>query len=277
MLNSLSKRDIICLVAIIVFASVIRFWNLGSLPLVGDESYHFLSSSAIHEHGIPIMESGLVYTRGLPLLYMQAASTAIFGDNVMALRIPSAIIGVFTVFMTFMFFRIKIPSASLLIALMIAISPLTVYYSRNARMYELLLVSSLTLWTILEEWKRTNHIRYLIGTLLLIIFIIPVHGLSIIPLFGIVIPSILNPRLSLTTRIYLTVLQLVSFAAWFGYYKLLLRIIFPTPEHLLSSGKSSIYILPDSTLPLQIFNSSPVISSLILTLGLLLIRIVLLF
>jgi predicted membrane-bound mannosyltransferase len=54
-IDRICTRHIICLVAIIALAGTIRFWNLGKLPLLGDEAYHFLASSAIHEHGIRII------------------------------------------------------------------------------------------------------------------------------------------------------------------------------------------------------------------------------
>ena len=83
----------------------IGFWlrvkHLGDLGLVVDEGVEVLAVQGILKHGLPKFESGLVYSRALPFLYIQAASAKIFGLNEFSLRFPAVLFGLASILATF--------------------------------------------------------------------------------------------------------------------------------------------------------------------------------
>src|SRR2546428_3375179 len=84
---------------------VIGFWlrvrNLGDLGLVVDEANQALAVRGILNLGVPRVDSGLVYSRSVLFLYVQAGAAKLLGLNEFSLRLPSALFGVAAVLATF--------------------------------------------------------------------------------------------------------------------------------------------------------------------------------
>jgi Dolichyl-phosphate-mannose-protein mannosyltransferase len=76
----------------------VGFWlraqHLGDLGLLVDEGFQALAVQGILKHGVPKVDSGLMYTRSIPFLYTQALAAKLFGLNEFSLRLPSVLFGV---------------------------------------------------------------------------------------------------------------------------------------------------------------------------------------
>ncbi|KAF5423986.1 MAG: 4-amino-4-deoxy-L-arabinose transferase [Candidatus Methanocomedens sp.] len=125
------------LLGILLIGGFLRLWNLGKLSLWGDEGTVYIAAKNILLSGIPYLETGPFYSRDYPHLYITAASLAIIGKNEFALRLPSAIFGVFLIFIIY-FLTKKVlvnKQTALLAAGIIATHPWMVEYSRVSRSY----------------------------------------------------------------------------------------------------------------------------------------------
>src|SRR3989344_3496317 len=101
---------ILLLTIIIVIASVLRLWQLGQVPISPD-----LDEAALGYNAYSILQTGRdEYGKFLPIVlrsfddykpalysYLTIPSILIFGLNVFAVRLPSAIFGILTVLATF--------------------------------------------------------------------------------------------------------------------------------------------------------------------------------
>ena len=82
-----------------------RWHDLALRPLAVDEYYTVRSVEFVLERGVPEFPSGGLYTRGLPLQYLLAASTKIFGQNVFAYRLPGLVFSLISVALAYWYAR----------------------------------------------------------------------------------------------------------------------------------------------------------------------------
>lgn len=128
----------LCLALIMLVGALLRFWRLGALGLIVDEGYQALAVQGILDHGLPELDSGLLYTRSFIFLYLQALSNAVFGLNEFAMRFPAALFGVATIPLAYWFGRSLIGvRAGWLLAVLFALSAWEIEYARYARFYTL--------------------------------------------------------------------------------------------------------------------------------------------
>lgn len=114
----------------------LRLWRLGALALVGDEAIQALAVENILEHGIPLMDSGLIYPRALLYMYMQAALAYVFGLEPFWLRLPSALWGAAAIVPAYLLGkRLFDRPTALLVAAIMALSSWELELSRYARFY----------------------------------------------------------------------------------------------------------------------------------------------
>ena len=84
----------IVLTVLVIIGWWLRVRHLEQLGLVADEGNQVLAVRGILEHGVPKVDSGRLYVRGLPFLYAEAAAAKLFGLNEWSLRIPAVLFSV---------------------------------------------------------------------------------------------------------------------------------------------------------------------------------------
>ncbi|MEM7357448.1 MAG: glycosyltransferase family 39 protein, partial [Acidobacteriota bacterium] len=110
-----------------------------------------------------------------PLYYALVGGVMqLFGESDLAMRLPSAIFGAAAIPMAFCFARALLgPRVAWIAALLLAIHPLHVFYSREARVYPLLLLLTLAtlwaLWRALEQSTRRAW-AWVCGLLILVCY-----------------------------------------------------------------------------------------------------------
>jgi hypothetical protein len=124
------------LLPLIGVAVWLRVRHLGALGLVVDEGNQALAIRGILEHGIPVVDSGLVYARNALYMAAQALSAWLLGLDELSLRLPSVVFGVAVVAATYALgLRLLDRPAALLAAALMAFSAWEIELSRYARFY----------------------------------------------------------------------------------------------------------------------------------------------
>lgn len=127
---------VLFLAALIVVGLWLRLRNLGALSLFVDEGVQALAVKGIQEHGVPLMDSGLMYTRAPLYLFTQAWLVDLLGFSEFSLRLPSVIWGILGIVVTYLLAKqLYSRPVALISALMIALSSWQIEMSRYARVY----------------------------------------------------------------------------------------------------------------------------------------------
>jgi 4-amino-4-deoxy-L-arabinose transferase-like glycosyltransferase len=140
------------LLAILAVAAALRFYGLGASSLWTDETRVAIQSLR------PVSEILLRWPSGLepPASYLLTHLVLLFTDSEAALRLPSALASLVTVWLTYrlglLLFSRRV---GLLAAALLAISPLEIRYAQEARYYTLFsalsLLSTLSLYSLLAQ------------------------------------------------------------------------------------------------------------------------------
>jgi predicted membrane-bound mannosyltransferase len=167
---------------IVAFAALLRFWHLGVRTFHPDESVYSLVAAqlargASYEH-LPVMHG--------PLHYMgTAAIFSVFGDSDFTARALPAIFGVALAALPFMFTRHIGRVGAIAAALLLAVSPSLLYYSRFAgpEIYLAFFTAALAMliWHYLMAPERAY--LYLIAAVLAFMFVSTEMALVVTPIF----------------------------------------------------------------------------------------------
>jgi len=136
------KLKTISIALILLLASILRLWNLGKFPAglnadeaaIGYNAYSLLLTGR-DEHGHPWplhFESFGDYKPGF-YFYLVLPLVKLLGLNVWAVRLPSALLGIFSVWLIYLLTQalLKSERAGKLAALLLAISPWHLHFSRG--------------------------------------------------------------------------------------------------------------------------------------------------
>jgi uncharacterized membrane protein len=135
----------IFLIALIALAIWLRWLYIANVGLHVDEFSTLWGSRQVMDSGLPLMPSGVLYTRGLFSTYLIAAVGKLFGLSFTAGRLPSLIFGVLTVVATFVLGRRSWNErVGWLAAVLLALLPEAIEASGRARFY-----APLSLWSLL--------------------------------------------------------------------------------------------------------------------------------
>ncbi len=128
------------LVLITALAGFLRFYRLDHQSLWMDEVLTVLSSHTSFDR---ILFDPPVDPNVPPLYYLLMGALQGVGDDETALRWPSALAGLFSIPLMYSIARTWLGHSGLLAALLLAVSPLHVWYSQEARPYALLILLAL--------------------------------------------------------------------------------------------------------------------------------------
>lgn len=139
----IEKYKWIILLAIIAVSLVLRFWQLGSVPpspdwdeaALGYNAYSILHTGR-DEYGafLPVVMRSFDDYKPALYSYLTIPSVAVFGLDLWAVRLPSAVFGVLTILALYFLVKelFKREDLSLLSSLLLAISPWHIQFSRIA-------------------------------------------------------------------------------------------------------------------------------------------------
>tara|TARA_Y100000310_G_scaffold209284_1_gene209898 strand:+ start:1342 stop:2757 length:1416 start_codon:yes stop_codon:yes gene_type:complete len=167
---------------ILAFGFFLRVWKLGLPSLWIDESTSAIASLNIITKGLPIFDSGLLYSRAYLFHYLQAFFL-LFGQTEFLARFVSVIFGLLIIFLAYKIGREYSKSGGLISALFMAVFYLEVFYSRQARFYQLFQLMFFLSLYLLYKSKKNNWCLY--GSLIAFFITIntQIAGLVLAPFF----------------------------------------------------------------------------------------------
>ena len=154
------RPEAIALIAIVLAACVLRFWDLGARAVHHDESLHGYYSWFMSQGG------GFMHN---PLLHgtVQFIATnfvfRLFGASDATLRLLPALLGVITVALPYLLFRERLGTLGAIIAsALLAVSPGILYFSRFARNDIYIVLITLILFWTMWAYMDSRRFRYLV-------------------------------------------------------------------------------------------------------------------
>lgn len=187
-------------VTLLILGLVPRMVNLGNLSFYADEETSAMPARALLEGSGPVFPSGMEYRRALPLTYVMALSASVVGaDEELAYRLPAALLGALTVVFLFLFGRTFTgDGVAVVAALLLALSEWHLVYSRQARMYAVLVLLVFVAGWGLYRWiLEKNAKAALIGlagySMAVLVHLFAVFAI-IIPLAATMIPGMRQVR-----------------------------------------------------------------------------------
>jgi hypothetical protein len=114
----------------------LRLRHLGTLGFMGDEGFQAEAVQGVLASGIPRLDSGLLYVRASPYIYIQAALARVWGLNEFTLRLPSVVAGTLAIPLSYALGRMVFDRrVGLALALLMALSTWEIEFARYARFY----------------------------------------------------------------------------------------------------------------------------------------------
>jgi len=173
---------------ILLFAAYLRLFAVADAPFWIDESISSIVSKNILEKGLPIFDSGTFYGRAIVFHYSQAFSMLVFGINDFGARFPSVLFGLFTMILAFLFAREffkKDPQRdylALLPAIIFSIFFLEIFFSRQARFYQLFQLAFFSTIYFVYKSKEKNNYSYFAVLSFLIAIDTQIAGIILAPI-----------------------------------------------------------------------------------------------
>lgn len=214
------KLSGIILLLIVLLASILRLYKLGSSPAlnadeaaIGYNAYSLIETGK-DEHGNPWpihFQSFGDYKPGL-YFYLVLPLVKFFGLNELAVRLPGAILGIATVIVVYLLTRelFKDEALSLVASFFLAISPWHIHFSRGA--WE---VNVATLFVTVGVWiflrALNNNKLYIFSFLFFILSLYTYHAARVVVPFLVVGLLIINRK-----KVFKSGLKSLSIAAVFG-------------------------------------------------------------
>ena len=232
------RRERLLLTLIILLAAVLRFYDLTYQSIWGDEAFsvyaakgvdmHFMTASlvdATHRKFVNPRPSpravlrACIRNEGTPPAYYVTLSAWLlaFGSGEFAVRSLSAVLGVLNVAAVYLLARrlFRDPAPALLAALFMAVSPLGIYFSQEARAYILanllVIVSSWLLLRAVESGRRAGPWLAYAASAAALCYTFYFAGLVIASHF---VYLLIHERRSLRPWIYAAVFAGVLYAPW---------------------------------------------------------------
>jgi uncharacterized membrane protein len=160
-----SKLDA-ALIAVVAVAAVLRFWRLGAQGLWFDE----WSTVEAASHSLSHLFHYVADREAIPPPYflVMLGWIRVLGDGEAAIRMVSALAGIATVPVAYASARelSRRRTVAVFAALLVAVNPMLVWYSQEARPYSLLaFLGALSMLAFARAWKRGRPVDFVLWTL----------------------------------------------------------------------------------------------------------------
>ena len=237
-------RQPLLLVVVLLIASFLRLYHLGQGSLWYDEVVTIRLARTESPHSLMRLLVQIDATRApLHPLVLQGW-LKLFGPSDYAARVFSALCGIITIGLVYWIGVQAIDtSTGLLAAWLCALSPLLVYYSREARMYMWLVLITCCAWGLLFSYARSPQRWRLILYSLSLIAIFYSHPLGML-MIG---------TIALVSAIFRQAFQ-ISWSAWLSIHSVVTLAVTPWVEHYLDHNPE----LTSGLLPIRYLLGVPI-------------------
>jgi 4-amino-4-deoxy-L-arabinose transferase-like glycosyltransferase len=207
------------LLALLVAGFWLRARNLDALGLIVDEGTQALAVRGALEHGLPLLDSGEVYTRNPLFLFVQVISANVLGLGEFGLRLPSVLFGTAGILAAYLLGAATLGRrVGLLTAALIAFSAWEIELSRYARFYTMFqFMYALSLFCFYRGFMRGER-RYRVGFGVAALVTLATHELSVMLGFCFLIP-LFSPAFSRAKKVGFVALAALYGGIWVVYRK----------------------------------------------------------
>lgn len=149
---------ILVLLGIVVLGGYVRLAALGTGSLWIDEAQSTLYAFSILQHGYPIIHAPHLVNNWEPLYpYLEAVSISVLGHSNFAYRLPSALIGIALIPISYVVgTQVRNRYVGLTLAAMVAFSTEYIAWSRAARWYTLIVMLMVLGYLAALAWSRSR-------------------------------------------------------------------------------------------------------------------------
>ncbi len=167
----ISRKEIIILILILIFAFFLRIHALGVPPLWIDEAISVNTANNILEKGFPIFDSGI--NNKTYFLHYSIALFLFIANNEFFARFVSVIFGLLTIILAYKIGKEYSNSAGLIAAIFFSVFYLEIFFSRQSRYYQLLQLCFFA--CIYFLYKSKENPKYLILSIITFFIALDTH------------------------------------------------------------------------------------------------------
>lgn len=246
--SNINNRQVISILAVLtVIGLFLRIHDLGSKAFWMDETIQTYAAIGLIKEGIPVMPSGMIYSRAFLDTLLIAQSLKIFGVSEFAARLPSALFGVLTIPLIFLAGKeLGNKRVGIIAAFLLTFSAYENIWNHDARMYSQLqffyLLTSYLFYIFIKSknWKIIpaifgsfilgyySHVQIWIFILIAFLYMVYLYFRNKTYIKSYMLLGVLFSILVISDIFYLKFLAPERIAIW-GKIKL---YYFITPEHL---------------------------------------------
>jgi hypothetical protein len=183
------------LLLILIIGASLRSWNISGLQYGDDEFPSIYTAKNFLENHRMELPSGRLYLRSTPHTVVTAISISIFGFNNFGTRAPSIFFGILTILLTYIITkRIANKRVALFAALLMAVLPWEISWSREARMYSLLQFLYLLIVYLNIKKNELKNNKLILNSLILLVLILTAltHQIGALAFLPIIFISLLG-------------------------------------------------------------------------------------
>ena len=168
------------LILLIAVGFFLRVYKLGEQSYWIDEGFTYMQMEAVHKHGYPLLDSGVIDVKDVILPYFLQI-TRFFSTNPFWLRIIPALFGTASIYVVFLLARyLWSRTVGLFAAFLLTFSYWHIAWSRQLRPYSLLVLFIFITMLFLSLYERTGRRKYLVWALVFIVCAIASKSAGII-------------------------------------------------------------------------------------------------
>jgi hypothetical protein len=169
--------------ATVAYGGAVLGFGLVFRPLHNDEAVTLRVAS--HASALDVLDAAINDRHGPPLHYLLVHASLVWRDDMLGLRLPSALLGIVAVGMSYLFGRELLGRATgALICLIVATSPVVVFLAQFARGYTAMLAASFASLWLLLLLLRTRQARYVPAYALTALLLAAAHPFGLFALFS---------------------------------------------------------------------------------------------
>ncbi len=154
------------LLLVFLGGAFVRIYHIGNQIVIDDE-WHALNAVQYHDFKWILTHFGAA-DHSIPLALLYELQYQLFGLNEILMRWPMLVTGCAAILLLPYMLRFWLTRPErLMLAMLLAISPVLIYYSRFARPYGILVVLEFSTLLLAWHWWRTRQVNYAVGWVLL--------------------------------------------------------------------------------------------------------------
>lgn len=157
------SKEYIIIIFLMISGFILRIYDLGIQSFWLDEAISSIAATALLDDGLPILPSGVLYSRGILNTSLIALSFDVFGFTEFAARIPSVLFGTLTISLAYLIgSRWGNARIGVIAAVLVAFSVWEIAWSRQARMYQQLQFFYLLSLYLFHELTINKSLKWLV-------------------------------------------------------------------------------------------------------------------